>query len=131
MRTELFAILVFLAGGYLAGAQNVQVQTDPAVEQLVRNWTAQNRANPRMEGWRIQILSSTDRQRVEAGKVQFLSLHPEFSADWVHEKPYYKLRAGAFLTKQEALSALILLKDTYPDAYPTRDNNIHPRDFLN
>lgn len=131
MRTELFAILVFLAGGYLAGAQNVQVQTDPSVEQLVRNWTAQNRANPRMEGWRIQILSSTDRQRVEAGKVQFLSLHPEFSADWVHEKPYYKLRAGAFLTKQEALSALILLKDTYPDAYPTRDNNIHPRDFLN
>lgn len=130
MRTQLFAILVFWASGYFAGAQNVQVNTDPAVEQLVRIWTTQNRTNPRIEGWRIQILSSTDRQRVEAGKVQFLSMHPEFSADWVHEKPYYKLRAGAFLTKQEALSALILLKDTYPDAYPTRDNNIHPRDFL-
>jgi len=130
MRTRIFAILVFWISGNFAGAQNVQVNTDPAVEQLVRNWVAHNRANPRVEGWRIQILSSTDRQRVESGKVQFLGMHPEFSADWVHEKPYYKLRAGAYLTRQEALAALILLKDTYPDAYPTRDNNIHPRDFL-
>lgn len=130
MHTRLFTVLIFLATGTFAGAQTVQVNADPAVEQLVRIWVAQNRANPRMEGWRIQIMSSTDRQRVEAGKTQFLNLHPEMAADWVHEKPYYKLRVGAFLTRQEALSTLILLKDTYPDAYPTRDNNIHPRDFL-
>ena len=130
MRSRLFTVLIILATGTCAGAQNVQVNTDPAVEQLVRTWVAQNRANPRMEGWRIQIMSSTDRQLVEAVKTQFLSLYSEMTADWVHEKPYYKLRVGAFLTRQEALSTLILLKDTYPDAYPTRDSNIHPRDFL-
>lgn len=113
-----------------SNAQNVQVNLDPAIEQLVRTWTAQNRANPRIDGWRIQIMSSTDRQRVESGKTQFLGLYPTVPADWVHEKPYYKLRVGAFQTRQEAMSFLLQLKYSYPDAYPTRDTNIHPRDFL-
>lgn len=113
-----------------SNAQNVQVNLDPAIEEMMRTWTAQNRANPRMDGWRIQIMSSTDRQRVESGKTQFLGLYPTVPADWVHEKPYYKLRVGAFQTRQEAMSFLLQLKYSYPDAYPTRDTNIHPRDFL-
>ncbi|MFN0015914.1 MAG: SPOR domain-containing protein [Saprospiraceae bacterium] len=130
MRIAVF-LLAFFAGSFRAGAQTVATNADPAIEQLVRTWVAQNRANPRIEGWRIQIMSSTDRQLVESGKSQFLSLYPGFSADWVHEKPYYKLRVGAFQNRQEALSFLIQIKNDYPDAYPTRDPKIHPRDFLN
>ena len=83
-----------------------------------------------MEGWRVQLLSSTDRQGVEAGKSRFLNLYPTVPADWVHEKPYYKLRVGAFRTRQEALSFVMELKDAFPGAYPAKDPNIHPRDFL-
>jgi hypothetical protein len=130
MRTGICTLLILLLARGIAGAQDVQVNMDPAIEQLVRTWVAQNRANPRIDGWRIQIMSSTDRQRVDATKTQFLNQYPTMLADWVHEKPYYKLRVGAFHTRQEAMSFLLQLKYTYPEAYPTRDPNIHPRDFL-
>lgn len=123
-----FLLIVLSVSG---GAQEVQMNVDPAVEQLVRTWVARNKTNPHIEGWRIQILSSTDRQQVEMGRNQFLSLFPDVPAGWVHEKPYYKLRVGAFRTRQEALSFLAELKDNYPGAYPAKDPNIHPRDFLN
>lgn len=112
------------------GAQEIQLNIDPAIEQMLKTWVGLNRSNPHIEGWRIQLLSTTDRQQVEAGKTQFLSLYPTIPAGWVHEKPYYKLRVGAFRTRQEAMSFLTEIKDTYPGAYPAKDPNIHPRDFL-
>lgn len=111
-------------------AQRVEINADPAIEQLMRTWTAQNRSNPRMAGWRVQIASSTDRQRIESTRTQFLALYPSVPADWVHERPYYKLRVGAFGTRQEAMAFLMQIRHSYPDAYPTRDPNIHPKDFI-
>lgn len=111
-------------------AQRVEIYADPAIEQLMRTWIAQNRSNPRLEGWRVQIASSTDRQRIESTRAQFLTLYAGVPADWVHERPYYKLRVGAFRTRQEAMAFLLQLRPSYPDAYPTRDPNIHPRDFI-
>lgn len=130
MRKVILVALLPLVFPVFANAQEVQLNIDPAIEQLVKNWVNQNRVNPRIEGWRLQILSTTDRQRVEAGKTQFLNLYPDIPADWVHEKPYYKLRVGAFYSRQEAMSFLAEIKDSYPGAYPAKDPNIHPRNFL-
>ncbi|MCS6928522.1 MAG: SPOR domain-containing protein [Saprospiraceae bacterium] len=126
-----YGLLLCLLAAVCEGlAQRVEINVDPAVEQLVRTWTAQNRSNPRTEGWRVQIASSTDRQRIENARIQFLALYPDVPVDWVHERPYYKLRVGAFRTRQEAMAFLMQVRHVYPDAYPTRDPNIHPRDFI-
>lgn len=121
-------LLPFFSG--TGTAQEIQFNIDPSIDQLLRNWVYQNRANPGIDGWRLQLLSTTDRTRVEAGKTEFLNLFPTVPADWVHEKPYYKLRVGAFFTRQEALAFLPQLSAYYPGAYPAKDTNIHPRDFL-
>lgn len=130
MRNLFGVILLLLCFTAFSNAQEVQLNVDPAIEQMVQNWVNQNRINPRIEGWRLQILSTTDRQRAESGKTQFLALYPTIPADWVHEKPYYKLRVGAFHTRQEAMSFLAEIKDSYPGTYPAKDLNIHPRNFL-
>lgn len=122
-------LLVFLTATGTVQGQEMQINEDPAVSQLCRLWVNNNRTNPGLEGWRVQILSSTDRQQVEADRDRFRQAYPETAADWVHEKPYYKLRAGAFRNRQEALAFIALLID-FPGAYPTKDSNIHPRDFL-
>ena len=70
------------------------------------------------------------RSKVEAGKARFLTPFPDIPADWVHEKPYYKLRAGAFRSRQEAQALIDDLKTYYPGAYTTQDSRIHVRDFL-
>ncbi len=123
-------LLILLMSGFAGRAQEMLIQADPDIEQLIQSWIWQNRTNPGIDGWRLQLLSSTDRSQAEDGKLQFLNLFPTIPADWVHEKPYYKLRVGAFHSRQEALSFLQELKGYYSGAYPTRDPNIHPRDFL-
>jgi len=126
-----WATLVWLLvlGATAAFAQEVQINEDPKITQLTRNWTNANRANPRVEGWRIQIMATTDRQQVEDARSRFRVQYPNVPAEWTHEKPYYKLRVGAFRSKLEALAFLTTLTG-YAGAYPARDAEIHPRDFL-
>lgn len=96
---------------------------------MVREWVNNNRAEPRISGWRVQVMASTDRQQVESSRDRFRIDYPNVPADWVLEKPYYKLRVGAFRSKQEAIGFISSLEG-WPGAYPTKDANIHPRDFL-
>ena len=122
-------VLLLVAASQNAFAQEIQLNEDPKISQLFRNWTNSNRANPGVDGWRVQIMATTDRQQVEDARNRFRLQHPDVPAEWIHEKPYYKLRAGAFRTKLEAQAFLATLTD-YAGAYPAKDVNIHPRDFL-
>ncbi len=112
-----------------AWSQEIQINESPQLSQLMKNWVNNNRVNPKIDGWRVQLMASTDRQQIEDGKNRFKMAYPSEKADWVHEKPYYKLRAGAFRTKQEAVAFISLLYD-FAGAYPVKDPQIHPRDFL-
>lgn len=126
--TILFIALFSISQNALL-AQEIQLNEEPKISQLFRNWTNSNRANPRVDGWRIQIMATTDRQQVEDARNRFRIQYPDVPAEWAHEKPYYKLRVGAFRSKLEAQGFLATLTG-YTGAYPAKDANIHPRDFL-
>lgn len=117
------------SAGHSLQAQEVQINESPQITAMMKNWANANRTNPKVEGWRIQIMASTDRQQVEEGKLRFKQIYPDVPADWVHEKPYYKLRVGAFRTQPEAYHFISTLSG-FPGAYPAKDSAIHPRDFL-
>ena len=106
-------------------AQEVQINEDPKITQLTKTWTNHNRATPGIDGWRVQIMASADREQVESGRNKFRTEYPEVSGEWILEKPYYKLRVGAFRNKQEAL-AFISELNNWPGAYPAKDASIHP-----
>lgn len=129
--TKSIALVLFFTLGYnqLVWSQEVQLNEDPKITQVMKSWVNSNRAKPGIEGWRVQIMASTDRLAVEKGRTQFRNEYPEVVANWVQEQPYYKLRVGAFRTKQEALSFISQLNG-WAGAYPAKDANIHPRDFL-
>jgi hypothetical protein len=127
---KIHVLFLFLACfSFRLTAQEVQINEDPKVTTLTKTWTNNNRVSPRIDGWRVQIMASTDRLQVESGRNKFRTEYPEVPAEWVLEKPYYKLRVGAFRYKQAAL-AFISELDGWPGAYPAKDTNIHPRDFL-
>ncbi|MEK7254107.1 MAG: SPOR domain-containing protein [Bacteroidota bacterium] len=114
-----------------AGAQgNVTEKIDPKVSQLMTRFVEVNKSSKAIKGWRIQILATTDRQRMESALQQFNSLYPNIFADWVHNKPYYKVRAGAYANKRDAMRALYQLKPDYPAAYVVPDNEIKPEELL-
>ena len=83
-----------------------------------------------VEGWRIQILATTDRRKMEDAKSRFLANYPQLAGNWIHAKPFYKLRAGAFTSRLDAIRLLHELKRDYPSAYPAKDNNIEPRELI-
>jgi hypothetical protein len=124
-----FFPLLFLGLAQTAFAQEIQLNETPKVSQIMSAWVAANRAEPRVEGWRVQIAASTDRAQIEQNRNRFRTEYPEVAANAVQEEPYYKLRVGAFRSKQEALAFIAVLAD-WPGAYPVKDSKIHPRDFL-
>ena len=130
MNRIFFAFFALILSIPALQAQEIQINEGPEIGEMMRTWSANNFKNAKVEGWRVQILSTTDRQQAESAKLKASYEFPDQIVDWTNEKPYYKLRVGACRTRTEALGLVQLLKDFYPNAYPAKDTGIHPRDFL-
>ena len=132
MKIPVYFILPFLLIGLRpASAQNLVLEEDPLITQMVERYVESNKSKTNIEGWRLQILATTDRQKLEQVMETFRYLYPNISTNWVHNRPYYKLRAGAFLTKLEALRLKYLLQSEYPGSYPVKDQDIKPAELMN
>ncbi|MFN4079739.1 MAG: SPOR domain-containing protein [Saprospiraceae bacterium] len=128
-RLILTALFATVAIG--ASAQELQINEEPAIGALMDRWTRQNRSGATVSGWRVQLAAATERNQAEQGKLRFLSVYPNVPADWTHEKPYYKLRAGAFRSRAEAQAFAAEVQQLFPGAFPARENAIPARDFVN
>ena len=131
IRSLVFSL--FFLGALSAKAQltNIQLAQQAGIQELVEQFISTNKSRSYVEGWRIQILSSTDRQTVESTLQTFRYQYPNIQADWVHNKPYYKVQAGAFSSKLEAVHLLHLIQQDYPSAYLIQDSRIRPQELLN
>ncbi len=112
-------------------AQNVSISEDFPIAKMMDTFVAKNKTTYQIGGWRIQLMATTDRQKLEQAKGEFLANYPDITVDWTHSKPYYRLRAGAFTSKLDAMRLLHRLKEDYPSAYPAKDNNISPEELIN
>lgn len=121
--------LCFFIYGLTLSAQ-VVIEEDPAVARMMTSYKEVNRARKTVEGWRIQVFASADRQQFDRVKRSFEFRYPNISTNWVHDKPYFKLRAGAFATKLEATRMLHILKKEYAQAYLAVDKNMNPMELL-
>lgn len=118
MRKVLIAIFLILFVGNLSlFGQSINIMEDVPIGEMMRKYVSSNKAQTVLAGYRIQLLATTDRQKVESAMRKFQSLYPAINVDWEHNKPYYKLRAGAYRTRLEAIRALKQFKANYPGAY--------------
>jgi len=106
----------------IASTAQVRITEDPSVESLVQKHKDQNRMSTIISGWRIQLLATTDRRKVEKEESKFIQRYPLIQVNWEHSKPYYKLKAGAFATRLDATRLLKELKKDYPSALLTKSN---------
>lgn len=87
-----------------------------------------HRSTDKIEGWRVQLLATTERSKVMELKARFLSNYPGISADWDYSAPYYKMKVGSYLTKLEAYRLRHRIRYDFPDAYVIKDK-VRPRDL--
>ena len=114
----------------LIGTAQINFSEDYMIERMMSRYVQINQANATVAGYRINVMSSNDRRKVEAAYSSFNGRFPEYPCEWVHAKPYYKLKAGAFLTRLEAIAAVKRIKRYYRSALPTYDGNISIQEIL-
>ncbi|MBK6946798.1 MAG: SPOR domain-containing protein [Haliscomenobacter sp.] len=116
--------------GQRGGNTGVSFTETLEVEGVMKNYIQTNRATSFLKGWRVQILSTTDRERLEQVRNSFRAQYPYLALSWVHNRPYYMLRAGAFTDKLEAMRLQQFLRPYYPSAYLIQDTEIEPAQLL-
>lgn len=105
----------------------VVVVKDARLDQLVRKQQEINEETTRdsrrsMPGFRIQVISSTDRNKVYAAKSKVYQQFPDLKPYVMYQPPYYKLRVGNFRTQPEAEDFEKQLSQLFPSGlYVIRD----------
>lgn len=110
-------------------SQKILIKEDPTVAQMMKKFVELNKQKKNVSGWRVQIASTTDRRMMDEVLKNFQLNHPDIPITWIHAKPYYQVRAGAFKTKLESMRLLSMLKQEFPDAYLVADNTIKQADL--
>ena len=128
-RVFIFIPVLLLIVGNLKG-QNIRTNEEPLITSMMDKFVEVNRATQFVEGWRIQILATTNREQLESARQRFQYRYPNVPVSWVHSSPHYKLRAGAFSTKLEALRLKYILERDYSGLYLVKDDQIRLEELL-
>lgn len=105
------AILPAFAVAQTTGAkqepQYVVVHKDPRIDVLVKKQAEVNDATIKLtkrsdKGYRIQVINTNDRNLAFSIKSKLLQLYPEQKVYMSYAAPFYKLRFGNFLKKEDA-----------------------------
>jgi len=105
----------------------VIVHKDPRIELLVKKqieineFTTRN-ARRSAPGFRIQVVSTNDRNKAFTAKSTIYQQFPELKAYLLYQSPFYKLKVGNFLKREDAEEYLTAIKQYFPTGvYIVRD----------
>lgn len=97
---------------------NVTIQKDARIDLLLKKKAEINKkaalAKKPTKGYRIQVLNTTDRTQVLTAKSKLLTLYPDQKVYLMYQAPYFKLRFGNFVEKQEAVEFRKQLSILFP-----------------
>ncbi|MEM8523286.1 MAG: SPOR domain-containing protein [Bacteroidota bacterium] len=114
---------------YCSKAQ-VVVNEPATISNMLDRYVQLNKRSSKVTGWRILIHATRNRVEMENVLRKFQYNYPNINATWVHDTPYYKVRAGAFESKLEAQRLLYVIRRDYPNASPIRDTNMNMGELI-
>ena len=122
MKWTLYSLICFLIlfVNVSYSKTNIVLNEDPNISRLMDHYIKINKSISYVNGWRITIMTSTDRRQVEEAKAQYQRNFSERSK-WDYKEPYYYLKAGAYLSRSEATWALDQVKKKFPGAFLSAD----------
>ncbi len=130
MRKILLLLSIILSVVKTTQAQ-VTINEEPAITKMmevyagrgkaVTNNTSPENAPQVVDGFRVQLMATTDRRKVDETQALFSQRYPSAYAGWSQAKPYYRVRVGAFTSRTDASNFLQKIKKDYPDAYVVPD----------
>ena len=122
----IFSIL-FSESNAQSNGDSVMIHKDPRVDLLIKKQIQINDETTRdsrrtMPGYRIQVMNSTDRDKVFAAKTKIYQELPELKLYLLYQSPNYRLKAGNFKTAEDADVYMKKLAALFPsELYVVRD----------
>lgn len=105
----------------LFGDAQVSFNEHPSVQKLMDYYISKGQSEDIIDGWRIKIISTTDRRALENAKYLFERNFPEYKFSQEYEAPHYSLKVGAYETRMDLEPMLVAFKENFPLAIPFRD----------
>jgi hypothetical protein len=117
-------LLFFLGISLAAFSQpmgRVEVVADPRLEKMEQSFIKNNKRDQENDGFRIQVSQATERAGILKMQADLTKKYPEMKWYVEFQQPYFRLRAGDFRNRFEALGSVALLKKEFPQAYLVAD----------
>ncbi|MCU7548065.1 SPOR domain-containing protein [Chitinophagaceae bacterium LB-8] len=142
-----FLWLVLVLAGTTGFAQNdsafrtassVIVHKDSRIDLLVKKQTSINVASKKMygstmRGYRLLVMNTSKRDEAIAAKTKVYTYFPELKAYLAYQSPFFRLKAGNFKTRDEAVRYQQQMKSMFPkgvfivndviEVKPVKDDN--------
>lgn len=113
-------IIICFGNNIISAQSSIQINEDPAITRLMDHYLKVNKSITHVSGWRVTIMTTNDRRQVEEAKANFQK-NFNYKSKWEYKEPYYHLKAGAFLSRNEAAWALEQIKKKFPSAFLSAD----------
>lgn len=115
-------LMLILLGSFFVLAdifgQGIKVREHDGIQSLLSSYIQYNKQNDKIKGYRVQIIATDDRRKMENALYKFRNIYPEINSDWEHNVPYYLVKVGAFKDKLDYQGFLIEIKKDFPGAIP-------------
>ncbi|MDR0763416.1 MAG: hypothetical protein LBF01_02850 [Bacteroidales bacterium] len=125
MKIFCLAVILFLqSSSWQVNAQSKgNIYFRENIEELLKKNREYN-ISQKIQGFKILIFSQTgngSKSNAFSAKNDFLELFPNIPTYLIYEEPYFKVKAGNFKTKREALEFLRIVQDVYPNVFIVQD----------
>ena len=120
MKIVTLVLLGILISNYLLANDTIIVSKDPRLDILTQKQAEINKRTSMMtssglyKGYRIQVLSTTNRDEANKIKGDVLTKFTDQKAYLTYHSPYFKVRVGNFIKKEEAEKFRQQLNKYYP-----------------
>jgi len=109
-----FTLLSLIA--YCQGEVNFTYSDN--IDKMKQKFINDNNSSNEIKGWRIQIITTDDRRKMEQAINKFSVLYPGIEIKWNHMPPYYRVKVGAYENKMQLMGFLLDLKKDFPGVIP-------------
>lgn len=123
MKQLLFLGALFISANIFGQSLgSVAVYKDPRIEMLLKKQADVNNVSTRTatkrrtaKGYRLLVISTNNRNEAIAAKTKVYSSFPELKAYMWHQSPFYKVKAGNFTSRADAVNYQKRLSSFFPN----------------
>jgi len=111
-------VIAFLLLPLMTIAQGViNIYESPEITNMMNKYKTWNGMEEMVPAWRIQIINTDDRRKMESDMRRFKAVYPYIQqVNWKQVSPYYKVTIGSFESKLTALAFLDEVKVHFPSS---------------